>query len=154
MAETSLVEPLMQAPDRPTIELFARLGGGDSIAKLLARSGVSYAEAGQATVEEAASKAIEGAANGAELAAGHTQKMEEAVGETARDAKEATEEATRRIAEMTRGAAETLKEVGREAVESVRRQPQETPQTTAGQAGQEPATAEQDEPGEPEPADD
>ena len=48
MAETSLVEPLMQAPDRPTIELFARLGGGDSIAKLLARSGVSYAEAGQA----------------------------------------------------------------------------------------------------------
>ena len=48
MAETALVEPLMQAPDRPTIELFARLGGGDSIAKLLARSGVSYAEAGEA----------------------------------------------------------------------------------------------------------
>ena len=48
MAETVLVEPLMQAPDRPTIELFARLGSGDNIAKLLARSGVSYAEAGEA----------------------------------------------------------------------------------------------------------
>lgn len=48
MAETALVEPLMQAPDRPTIELFARLGSGDSIAKLLARSGVGYAEAGEA----------------------------------------------------------------------------------------------------------
>ena len=48
MAETSLVEPLAQAPDRPTIDLFARLGSGDSIAKLLVRSGVSYAEAGEA----------------------------------------------------------------------------------------------------------
>jgi murein DD-endopeptidase MepM/ murein hydrolase activator NlpD len=48
MAETALVEPLAEAPDRPTIELFARLGGGDSIAKLLARSGVGYAEAGEA----------------------------------------------------------------------------------------------------------
>ena len=48
MAETSLVEPLAEAPDRPTIELFARLGGGDTIAELLARAGVSYAEAGEA----------------------------------------------------------------------------------------------------------
>jgi murein DD-endopeptidase MepM/ murein hydrolase activator NlpD len=48
MAANSLVEPLTQAPDRPTIELFAKLGGGDSIANLLARSGVSYAEAGEA----------------------------------------------------------------------------------------------------------
>ena len=48
MAETALVEPLAQAPDRPTIELFARLGSGDSIARLLARTGVSYAEAGDA----------------------------------------------------------------------------------------------------------
>ena len=48
MAENSLVEPLGQAPDRPSIELFARLGSGDSIARLLARSGVSYAEAGEA----------------------------------------------------------------------------------------------------------
>jgi hypothetical protein len=48
MAENSLVEPLAQAPDRPTIELFARLGSGDNIANLLARAGVSYAEAGEA----------------------------------------------------------------------------------------------------------
>ena len=48
MAANALVEPLTQAPDRPTIELFARLGGGDTIAHLLARSGVSYAEAGEA----------------------------------------------------------------------------------------------------------
>jgi murein DD-endopeptidase MepM/ murein hydrolase activator NlpD len=48
MAETSLVEPLAQAPDRPTIELFARLGSGDNVAKLLARTGVSYSEAGEA----------------------------------------------------------------------------------------------------------
>jgi len=48
MAANTLVEPLTQAPDRPTIELFARLGGGDTIANLLARSGVSYAEAGEA----------------------------------------------------------------------------------------------------------
>jgi len=47
MAETRLVEPLTQAPDRPTIELFARLGSGDGIARLLARSGVGYAEAGE-----------------------------------------------------------------------------------------------------------
>ena len=48
MAENSLVEPLAQAPDRPSIELFARLGSGDTIAQLLARTGVGYAEAGQA----------------------------------------------------------------------------------------------------------
>jgi len=48
MAETSLVEPLTQAPDRPAIDLFARLGSGDSLAKMLTRSGVSYAEAGEA----------------------------------------------------------------------------------------------------------
>jgi murein DD-endopeptidase MepM/ murein hydrolase activator NlpD len=48
MAGTALVEPLMQAPDRPSIDLYARLGAGDSIAALLARSGASYAEAGQA----------------------------------------------------------------------------------------------------------
>jgi len=48
MAESALVEPLAQAPDRPSIELFARLGKGDTIAQLLARAGVGYAEAGQA----------------------------------------------------------------------------------------------------------
>jgi len=48
MAANSLVEPLAQAPDRPSIELFARLGSGDNVAALLSRSGVSYAEAGAA----------------------------------------------------------------------------------------------------------
>jgi hypothetical protein len=48
MAANGLVEPLSQAPDRPNIELFAKLGSGDSVADLLARAGVSYAEAGEA----------------------------------------------------------------------------------------------------------
>ena len=48
MTANALAEPLAQAPDRPRIELFARLGTGDSVAELLARSGVSFAEAGQA----------------------------------------------------------------------------------------------------------
>jgi len=48
MAANTLVEPLAQAPDRPNIELFAKLGSGDSVAGLLVRSGVSYAEASHA----------------------------------------------------------------------------------------------------------
>ena len=48
MDANSLVEPLASAPDRPSITLFARLGSGDGIAQLLARSGVGYAEAGEA----------------------------------------------------------------------------------------------------------
>ena len=48
MAANALVEPLAEAPDRPFVELFARLGRGDSIGRLLVRSGVSYAEAGAA----------------------------------------------------------------------------------------------------------
>ncbi len=48
MAANALVEPLSQAPDRPNIELFAKLGGGDSVAAMLTRSGVSYSEAGEA----------------------------------------------------------------------------------------------------------
>jgi murein DD-endopeptidase MepM/ murein hydrolase activator NlpD len=48
MAANSLVEPLSEAPDRPFIELFARLGSGDGVAQLLSRSGVGYAEAGEA----------------------------------------------------------------------------------------------------------
>ena len=59
MAGTALVEPLMQAPERPSIDLYARLGAGDGIAALLARSGVSFAEAGQAA------QLIAGAAPGA-----------------------------------------------------------------------------------------
>jgi murein DD-endopeptidase MepM/ murein hydrolase activator NlpD len=48
MAANALVEPLSSAPDRPSIELFARLGGGDNVASMLARSGVAYAQAGEA----------------------------------------------------------------------------------------------------------
>lgn len=48
MAANALVEPLAEAPDRPSIDLFARLGTGDSVAQLLTRSGVGYAEAGEA----------------------------------------------------------------------------------------------------------
>jgi murein DD-endopeptidase MepM/ murein hydrolase activator NlpD len=48
MAPNALVEPLSSAPDRPSIELFAKLGGGDSVANMLARAGVSYADAGEA----------------------------------------------------------------------------------------------------------
>jgi hypothetical protein len=48
MAANSLVEPLAAAPDRPSIEVFARFGTGDKMAALLNRSGASYAEAGEA----------------------------------------------------------------------------------------------------------
>jgi len=48
MDANALVEPLAEAPDRPFVELFARLSSGDSIAQLLSRSGVGYAEAGEA----------------------------------------------------------------------------------------------------------
>ena len=48
MAANSLVQPLSEAPDRPFIELFAKLGNGDSVARMLGRTGVSYAEAGEA----------------------------------------------------------------------------------------------------------
>ena len=48
MAANALAEPLAQAPDRPSIELFARLGAGDNIAALLARAGAGYADAAEA----------------------------------------------------------------------------------------------------------
>src|SRR4029453_5358443 len=47
MDASALVEPLAAAPDRPFIELFARLGSGDSVAQLLSRSDVGYADAGE-----------------------------------------------------------------------------------------------------------
>ena len=55
MAETSLVEPLTSAPERPRIQLFARLGQGDTMARLLGRSGATYADAAQAAALIAAS---------------------------------------------------------------------------------------------------
>jgi murein DD-endopeptidase MepM/ murein hydrolase activator NlpD len=45
MDANALVEPLAEAPDRPFVELFARLGSGDTFAQLLGRSGIGYAEA-------------------------------------------------------------------------------------------------------------
>ena len=48
MAANSLVQPLSEAPDRPFVELFARLGAGDSVGRMLGRNGVSYAEASEA----------------------------------------------------------------------------------------------------------
>jgi murein DD-endopeptidase MepM/ murein hydrolase activator NlpD len=48
MAANALAEPLAQAPDRPSIELFARLGVGDNVAALLARSGAGFADAAEA----------------------------------------------------------------------------------------------------------
>ena len=48
MAANALVEPLAEAPDRPFVELFARLGSGDSLTGLLGRSGVRYADAAEA----------------------------------------------------------------------------------------------------------
>ena len=48
MAAGNLAQPLAEAPDRPFVELFARLSGGDTIAQLLVRSGAGYAEAAEA----------------------------------------------------------------------------------------------------------
>ena len=48
MAETNLVEPLSAAPERPRIDLFAKLGQNDSMLRLLGRSGATRADAGQA----------------------------------------------------------------------------------------------------------
>ena len=58
MAANSLVQPLSEAPDRPFVELFMKLGAGDNIGKMLSRNGVSYAEAMEAA------RLIEGAAPG------------------------------------------------------------------------------------------
>jgi hypothetical protein len=41
MAANSLVEPLTEAPDRPFVDIFAKLGSGDTIARLLIRSAAS-----------------------------------------------------------------------------------------------------------------
>jgi murein DD-endopeptidase MepM/ murein hydrolase activator NlpD len=60
MAANALVEPLNEAPDRPSIDLFVRFGGGDTIAELLARAGVGYADAGEAArlIKSAAPRGI------------------------------------------------------------------------------------------------
>jgi murein DD-endopeptidase MepM/ murein hydrolase activator NlpD len=45
MAATDLVRPLGEAPERPTLELTATLGQGDSFARVLERAGVGGGEA-------------------------------------------------------------------------------------------------------------
>ena len=58
MAPNSLAQPLSEAPDRPFVELFAKLGTGDTVGRMIGRSGVSYAEASEAA------RLISGAAPG------------------------------------------------------------------------------------------
>ena len=47
MAPTSAVETLASAPERPRVELFARVGPGENIARMLVRIGARYSDAGQ-----------------------------------------------------------------------------------------------------------
>jgi murein DD-endopeptidase MepM/ murein hydrolase activator NlpD len=47
MAATEAVQPLTDTPERPTIELLATLGRGDSFARVLTRNGVARPEAEQ-----------------------------------------------------------------------------------------------------------
>ena len=48
MAPTAAVEPLTSAPERPTVDLFARLAPGESVSAMLVRLGATYADAGRA----------------------------------------------------------------------------------------------------------
>lgn len=48
MAATARVAPLTSAPERPTIDLFARVAPGDGIGRLLARLGAAWGDAGRA----------------------------------------------------------------------------------------------------------
>lgn len=48
MAPTRAVEPLANAPERATVDLFVRVAAGDSIRQMLARSGATYADAARA----------------------------------------------------------------------------------------------------------
>jgi len=49
MAATDAVRPLAESPERPSIELVATLGRGDSLRRVLQRAGVASDEAGQVT---------------------------------------------------------------------------------------------------------
>jgi murein DD-endopeptidase MepM/ murein hydrolase activator NlpD len=49
MAATEAVQPLADAPERPSIDLLATLGPGDGFARVLERSGVAEAEAARLT---------------------------------------------------------------------------------------------------------
>jgi murein DD-endopeptidase MepM/ murein hydrolase activator NlpD len=47
MAPTDAVEPLLDTPERPSIDLLATLGSGDGFARVLERAGVASGQAGQ-----------------------------------------------------------------------------------------------------------
>jgi murein DD-endopeptidase MepM/ murein hydrolase activator NlpD len=47
MAPTHAVETLTSAPERPRVELFARVGPGENIGRMLVRIGARYGDAGQ-----------------------------------------------------------------------------------------------------------
>ena len=49
MAATDAVRPLAQSPERPSIELVATLGRGDSLRRVLQRAGVAKIEAREVT---------------------------------------------------------------------------------------------------------
>jgi murein DD-endopeptidase MepM/ murein hydrolase activator NlpD len=48
MAPTAAVEPIANAPERATLDLFARVAPGETLAALLVRLGATYGDAGQA----------------------------------------------------------------------------------------------------------
>ena len=56
MAATDAVEPLTQMPERPSVDLLATIGQGDSFARVLERAGVAGAEA--AKIEALVAEAI------------------------------------------------------------------------------------------------
>jgi murein DD-endopeptidase MepM/ murein hydrolase activator NlpD len=47
MAPTDAVVPLLDTPERPTVDMLATLGRGDGLARVLQRAGVAEAEAGR-----------------------------------------------------------------------------------------------------------
>jgi murein DD-endopeptidase MepM/ murein hydrolase activator NlpD len=49
MGATAALVPLAAAPERPTVQLVATLGQGDSFARMLTRAGVSEGDAGEVT---------------------------------------------------------------------------------------------------------
>lgn len=59
MGATAAVMPLANAPERPTIELVATLGQGDSFARMLQRAGVAGDEAGRVAAMVSAAVPLE-----------------------------------------------------------------------------------------------
>jgi hypothetical protein len=54
MAPTDAVQPMLDAPDRPSVELTAMMSFGDSFTRVLERAGVTSAEAAQVAAMVAA----------------------------------------------------------------------------------------------------